>query len=242
MRDLIMSGEINVGTRLRVEQLARAFDVSLTPAREALIALHGEGFLRLEARRGYIVAALSKRDLEDIFDLQAYIAGRLAGRAALALSDAELDELDALQRTIEDAHERGDHQLIEETNYRLHKMINSVGESDKLSWMLRLLNRYVPYRFYGSVETWRNPDPDIHRSVLAGLRDRNPRQAEERMRAHIDVAGVALIEYLQSHGHFDATNEHDGPTDPDDLAEKIESAMSRDAATPRLVRADPFNS
>lgn len=225
LRDLIVSGELDVGTRLRVDQLARAFGTSLTPAREALISLHRDGFLGMEPRRGYVVAPLSKRDLEDVFDLQAYVAGRLAGRAATNLSPEQVKQLRQLQEQIEAAEDSDDAEQVAATNHQLHRLINLAGDSDKLAWLLRLLTRYVPHRSFGAVKTWQHPDRQIHRSILKAIEKRDAEKAEERMRAHILKAGQALIDYLDSIGHFEAPETTKHP-DADALVEKIRSALS----------------
>lgn len=224
LRDLIVSGELDVGTRLRVDQLARAFGTSLTPAREALISLHRDGFLGMEPRRGYVVAPLSKRDLEDVFDLQAYVAGKLAGRAATNLSADQIKQLRDLQAKMEEAEEKDDSEGVAAVNHQLHRMINLAGESDKLAWLLRLLTRYVPNRSFGAVKTWHHPDRQIHRSIIKAIEKRDADRAEERMRAHILKAGQSLIEYLDSIGHFEAKPAPKHP-DADALVEKIRSAL-----------------
>lgn len=225
LRDLIVAGEVAVGTPLRVGELAKAFGVSLTPMREALISLQREGIVALQPRRGFSVAPLSRGDLEDLFDLQAYVAGRLAARAAARLSDEDLQILDQLQANNEDAAARRDLDMLERYNYELHRYINRAAQADKLTWMLRLLVRYVPRKFYGSVDTWREPSPHFHRSILSALHEHDAALAEEWMRAHILHAGKSLMSHLEQVGHFDSLNEQTAHSDLNSLAQKIQSSL-----------------
>jgi DNA-binding GntR family transcriptional regulator len=59
VRELIISGAVSPGEYLRMEPIAEAVGVSNTPVREGLLALAGEGFVRLVPRRGFVVAQFS---------------------------------------------------------------------------------------------------------------------------------------------------------------------------------------
>ena len=53
---LILDGEVPTGSALSIDGLAKRFDVSSTPVREALARLEATGMVRREAHRGYKVA------------------------------------------------------------------------------------------------------------------------------------------------------------------------------------------
>src|SRR5690349_13473691 len=97
LRDLIMAGRLRPGDFIRLEEIAAELGVSITPVREALLTLRGEDMVELVPRRGYVVAPLSRQDVQDLFRLQADIAGELAARATTRLGEAELTELAELQ-------------------------------------------------------------------------------------------------------------------------------------------------
>ncbi|HUL99567.1 MAG TPA: GntR family transcriptional regulator, partial [Mycobacterium sp.] len=82
LRAAIMVGTLRPGTFIRLDATAAQLGVSITPVREALRTLRGEGIVVLEPHRGHVVAPLSRRDVEDIFWLQATIARELAATAA----------------------------------------------------------------------------------------------------------------------------------------------------------------
>ncbi|MCP9972532.1 GntR family transcriptional regulator [Actinomadura madurae] len=82
VRELIMSGQVRHGEFLRLERVADDLGISVTPVREALLSLRGEGFVTLEPRRGFMPAPLTRQDVQDLFEAQAYFAGELAARAA----------------------------------------------------------------------------------------------------------------------------------------------------------------
>src|SRR5437588_415442 len=67
LRAAIMSGALRPGTFIRLDETAAKLGVSVTPVREALLKLRGEGMVRLEPHRGHVVLPLSRQDGDDIF-------------------------------------------------------------------------------------------------------------------------------------------------------------------------------
>src|ERR1700734_2978608 len=94
LRAAIMSGALRPGTYIRLDETAAKLGVSVTPVREALLKLRGEGMVQLEPHRGHVVLPLSRQDIDDIFWVQATIAKELAATAAQNITDGEIDELE----------------------------------------------------------------------------------------------------------------------------------------------------
>jgi DNA-binding GntR family transcriptional regulator len=67
LRADIMTGTLRPGTFIRLDETAAALGVSITPVREALRTLRGEGMVQLEPHRGHVVVPLTRGDIEDIF-------------------------------------------------------------------------------------------------------------------------------------------------------------------------------
>lgn len=207
IRDLIMAGQVRAGEYLRLERIATELDVSVTPVREALLALRGEGFVQLEARRGFVVAPLTRTDVEDLFRVQAHIAGELTARAARRIDAATVDRLAALQDRLEDAASRSLSDEVEELNHAFHRTINRSAESAKLAWMLGTVVRYAPRRFYASISGWQKASVGEHRTIIAALRGGAADTARDTMYHHITHAGELLVDHLAARGLWDATRE-----------------------------------
>src|SRR5262245_36270823 len=88
---------IKQGAILLERDVAARFDVSKTPAREALAILCAEGLVQLFPRRGYVVRTLDLTQVMDTFDLRLILEGAAAQRAARNLNEAQLDQLDRLK-------------------------------------------------------------------------------------------------------------------------------------------------
>jgi DNA-binding GntR family transcriptional regulator len=70
LRDAIVSGRYRPGARLNESQLAREFNISRIPIREALMQLQEHGLVMNHERRGMFVTELSEEDVQRINSLR----------------------------------------------------------------------------------------------------------------------------------------------------------------------------
>ncbi|GAC47981.1 GntR family transcriptional regulator [Gordonia aichiensis] len=192
VRELIVSGQLEPGQFIRPEIMAAELDISATPMREGLLTLQSEGLLRVEPRRGFVVAPLSAADIEDVFTGQSLLAGELAARATSRMGSDDLDALVRIQTDLEKAADTADYDEVERLNHVFHRMIYSAADSPKLSWMIKGSLNYAPRRFFASVEGWPQASAADHRAIIAGLRARDAEKARAAMVAHIRNAGHLL--------------------------------------------------
>ena len=141
--------------------------------REALRTLRGEGMVQLEPHRGHVVAPLSRRDIEDIFWLQATIAKELAAAAAERITDDEIDELERLNDALAATVETGEAEAIAAAEFAFHRALNRTTGRIKLAWFLLHVARYLPPLIYAADPQWGVEAVDNHRELIAALRRRD---------------------------------------------------------------------
>jgi DNA-binding GntR family transcriptional regulator len=88
LREEIERGLLAPGERLVEMALARRFEVSQGPVREALRLLEREGLVDHRPRRGVYVRVLSARDIEEVYSLRAAIEGLAVRRAVQLMTPA----------------------------------------------------------------------------------------------------------------------------------------------------------
>src|SRR5665213_3460500 len=168
-----MSGTLRPGTFIRLDETAAELGVSITPVREALRTLRSEGMVQLEPNRGHVVSAFTRGDIEDIFWLQATIAGQLARSTAMRVTDDEIDELERLAEVVADAIERHDTAEVVDAEFAFHRAFNRSSGRIKLAWFLLHAARYLPPHLYANDPQWGHNAVANRRELIAALRRRD---------------------------------------------------------------------
>ncbi len=161
IRHAIITGELTAGETLQEAKLAERTGVSRTPRlREALARLEAEGLVVLARYRQGRVAQFTAEDAAEIFRLRALLEAEAAGRAALRMSDDDIDRLEAIEERMEEQYRRMSwHQHLEgfdALNAEFHQVIVRAAQSPRLERILA-----------SSLEIRRSSIPTARRSSAA---------------------------------------------------------------------------
>jgi len=208
LREAIMSGALHPGQFVRLDAVAAELGVSVTPVREALLALRGEDMVELEPRRGFVVSPLSRRDVEDMFRLQADLAAQLVARATELITPEQLRHVE--QVALDLAAAQG-HQELSALEYEFHRLINKSAASRKLARFLDMASRYVPARVYTADPQWHLQVVSDHTAILAALRSRDPDAARAAALRHVQDGEQRLLRHLDAVGMWSPQRNPDSP-------------------------------
>jgi len=196
----IMSGTLRPGTFIRLDETAAELGVSITPVREALRTLRGEGMVRLEPHRGHVVSPLTRGDIEDIFWLQAAIASQLARSVAVRITDDEIDELERRAEAVADAigHRHVDDVIDAEVAF--HRAFNRSSGRIKLAWFLHHAARYLPPHIFADDPHWGHATVVSRRQLIAALRRRDADEVVRLINTQFDDGARRLTARLDELG------------------------------------------
>jgi DNA-binding GntR family transcriptional regulator len=194
LRDDIVAGRIGPGERLVERELAERHGVSRVPVREAIRALAAEGFVVAESPRRVVVRRLSRRDVEEIFELREALEVYAAGLAAQRGTAADIEELrDILQR----AAKATDHlqaEEITELNTRFHERIVAMAGNSLLAAALEPVEGRLRWLTRQN-EEW----PKLlseHRELVAALASGDARRARACALEHVRANRLITLELL----------------------------------------------
>jgi DNA-binding GntR family transcriptional regulator len=181
IREMIHSGELAPGDVLRQRDLAKRFEVSPTPVREALRELEAEGFITSELHRGAVVVRPEDARLFENFLIRANLESLAAGLAAQKVTPKDLEEITVIFEELRrlDGHDGRRSTL----NRRFHFRIYEAARSPTLLSLLNLLWRALD----GGPRVSRPHEvsDQQHYALLQALRRGDSNAAAEFIRLHI---------------------------------------------------------
>ncbi|MGC4932795.1 GntR family transcriptional regulator [Gordonia sp. DT30] len=203
LRHLIMTADFRPGEYIRLDETAERLGVSVTPVREALLTLRGEGMVSVEPHRGYRVSELDRIDVDDLFWLQGEIAVKLALRTAEVITAGQLADLEWCNQKLRTTVAAGDTEAVIDAEFEFHRRHNVIAAGKKLAWFLLSAARYTPTQLYASDPDWGAVAVDSHDRLIAAYRsaDRDAVTAQTR-RQFIDGA-ARLAKHLEQTGIWD---------------------------------------
>jgi DNA-binding GntR family transcriptional regulator len=191
IRDSILSGDYAPGMHLTESELAGIVGVSRTPVHDALLRLKADGLIEMQRNQGARVKTYSDRDIDEIFELRAYLEGYGAELAARYIEDDTITKLEGLADEMEAMGKAEDTNSLYELsrlNHGFHEAIVDASESDLLKQLLsQLLDMPLEVlkerSWRGRVNQERSNEQ--HRDIIEALKQRDPKWARSVMYGHI---------------------------------------------------------
>lgn len=143
LREEILAGGWRPGEHRTLSALAARHHVSISPVREALLGLEGEGLVEMRQHRGAVVPLLDAAMLGDLYDLRGAIQSVLARRAAERVRDPVLADMAAAEAAYADAAARGDAAAALLHNDAFHEAIERGADSPQTSAVYRARSAFV---------------------------------------------------------------------------------------------------
>jgi DNA-binding GntR family transcriptional regulator len=95
IRDAILSGELPVGTRLRVRDMAAMVGTSVMPVREAIRRLEEAGLAERQPHRGAVVKGLTLEELVHVYDVRRLLEVEAARQGAERITPEDCKRMQA---------------------------------------------------------------------------------------------------------------------------------------------------
>ena len=214
LRRDIVGGRFRPGARLKIQDLAARYAVSMMPVREALRHLDGERLVQLDAHRGATVRPVTVAFVRDLYGVRDALEGLLIERCAAVATDADVAAIAALATAWETAADRGDPHRLMEANRRFHEKINLVGDNAEAlhllssGWPLILALRLRIGFGARRLDQIRAQ----HRALVDAIAARDPATARRVSAEHCASARDDLIAQLDRRGVIALAGRDDDPS------------------------------
>jgi DNA-binding GntR family transcriptional regulator len=171
LRTRIMHGDIPPGTALTLRGIGKQYDVSMTPAREAIRRLVAEGALTLSSTGRVSTPELSNERIEELAALRALIEVELATRALPRAHLALIERLQTINGSVAEAVAHRDGVSYLRTNLEFHRTLYLRAQAPAMLAMAEtvwLQMGPTMRALYGRLR--RTEPPHYHRLIIAALR------------------------------------------------------------------------
>jgi DNA-binding GntR family transcriptional regulator len=189
LADEIVRGALPPGAPLDETDIARRFNVSRTPVREALRQLAASGLVETRAHRGAVVARPTLERLTGMFEAMAELEAICAGLAAERMPPVERHRLEAVHEELRVLSHAGNPDRFHEVNERFHNTIYAGSQNTYIAEMtLATRVRVQPFRRaqFRNLGRLAKSHAEHDRVVVAIMRG-DKVGAELAMRAHIEL-------------------------------------------------------
>jgi len=195
IRDAIISGRIEPGTRLIERELCEALKISRASVREVLRRLEAERLVSVEPRRGPIVMVLSVEEAGEIYEIRAMLESLVIRRFTELASADEIESLQSIFAKVRLAAAEGAIQSIVTLMHDFNAHAIAVARHSvagdllmqldaRISW-LRVKAMAMPGRLDSSLE-------EID-TVLRHVRERSPDRAAKAIHQSVINAREAAL-------------------------------------------------
>jgi DNA-binding GntR family transcriptional regulator len=195
IRQLILTGAVMPGDRLRLEELAERLNLSHTPIREALRHLEQLGLVQNIPHRGARVVPITGEELKDLYEarlaLEPLAVQRAAEHFTEELFQSGLRVLDRLHK----AESEGEFSAMWKAHTDFHFLLYRASHSE---WLLRSIGpmweRAQCYRI--GYERMMATREEGHLKILEACRRHEGEHANRKMHNHLAVMGNQMISFL----------------------------------------------
>ena len=190
--DGLRTGTWRPGDRIRAEDVAKSFEVSRTPVREALSRLQERGLLEMTAA-GLSVTQLDRTSVLELYSVRELLEGSAARFAAQHASPSDLFTMHQIAEAF--ARPEADARRVAQLNRAFHDAIYEAAHNKFLLTILDGMHdtlMLLPSTTF-AVEGRQSDAVTEHAGILEAIEARDPDLADQRARAHIRRARDARL-------------------------------------------------
>ena len=189
----IMNGHYPPGSRIVETRLAREFDVSQAPVREAVRGLEALGVVEITPFRGARVRLPTRHELIEAYVVRAELEALGARLAMGRMTEADLRELLGYGERMQQAVRAHDDHAVAIADARFHGRLVELAGNGTLERLWRSLEpfsrTYITLVAPGADPQW---SADLHEPILEALKARNTKAVVRALRHHFAAASSNL--------------------------------------------------
>lgn len=195
LRKSISDGSLEEGEPIRQDDVAKLFNVSKIPVREALKRLESEGLVAFHRNRGAVVTSLTEPEVAQIFETRAILESNALRISVPLLTEATLARAEEYCDAFAREEDVGRWAAL---NWLFHSCLYEDAQRSFMVGLIRSVNdrleRYL--RIQLTLSHGHETADREHREILAACRAGKADLASDLLYAHIMKACQSLLHHL----------------------------------------------
>ena len=198
IREDILNGVYKEQDELKEATLGEKMGVSRTPVREALRQLELEGLVEIIPNKGARVTGITKKDIDDIYQIRYLLEGLSARWATEHVTEEQIDKMEETLYLTEFHAKKGNYTQVYDLDSQFHELMYEASGSKMLNHILSDFHMYVTRIRKTSLasDNRSKNSTDEHRAILDAIKERNADKAEECAHNHV----LSTIKNNHEHG------------------------------------------
>jgi DNA-binding GntR family transcriptional regulator len=188
LRSLILANQLKPGEIIIAEKLARQWQISRTPVRDALLRLEKDRLVVPYSNKGFQVTLITEEEIINLYQVREALEVMAIEVAAPFIPNQELEQFETLFKEIEVELSEQIYTKYIPSDAQFHGMIRNYIPNQLLSSMLEGINDQIT-RIRNVAHT--SPGPHMfeafkeHKAILEALKQADYEAARSAMRIHL---------------------------------------------------------
>ena len=179
----IIQGDLPAGEKLRQDHIAKEFNASHVPVREALLRLEAHGLAKSQPRRGMRITALDPAEVREIVEMRVVLEVMALRIAAFNMTPKDMAAAEKARLACDVATDMA---TWEQCNRRFHRVILSPCDMPRLLTTIDDLHiASARHLFANWKDKWTQRIDTDHAAILQALHRQDAVAACEILRRHL---------------------------------------------------------
>ncbi|HDJ22354.1 MAG TPA: GntR family transcriptional regulator [Candidatus Aminicenantes bacterium] len=211
LKELIINNKLKANQRLNEIELAKYFNVSRTPIREAILKLEATGFVTIDSRRHVKVKEASEKELREILQVLGALDRLVMELAVNSLTPKQIAKLERLADKMLKKSKIESIERYFELNEEFHNEILKAVPNKFLQEIVQYVNEKLKRYTYARIHAFKKPgalqDSLLeHHQIIEALKKKDKAKLQQLIYGH-RIAPLSVPSYSAGLKEYFASNE-----------------------------------
>lgn len=192
IKEMILTGQLEPGERIVLNDLSQRLNLSITPIREALNRLEQEDLVIITPRTSHMVVEIDAKDAHDIIDLRLTLEMYAIRSAGSALLDFPVE---SFRHLFTAPYPSGSHTQFVKADTHFHAAILATSPNKRLPKLYSYLQNLVQFFSVQTIRAEGRIDnaSEEHFAILDAIESRRIKTIENSLEHHFNRMREALL-------------------------------------------------